>query len=87
MRTDPTGAGVALLSRTEVADLSTIPALPDKIEGVAILDPQTVAIANDNDFDIGRFDQGGNNVGAGIKSQILLVKLPQPLTRDAADLP
>jgi hypothetical protein len=76
---DPAAEGVSMLGRTLVADLSTIPGLPEKLEGIAILDSTTVAIANDNDFDLGKLDQYGNNVGEGVKSQILMVTLPQPL--------
>jgi hypothetical protein len=71
--------GVTVLARTLVADLNAIAELPEKIEGIAILDATTVAIANDNDFDLGDFDAQGNNVGEGLKSQILTVTLPQPL--------
>lgn len=76
---DLSAEGVTVLTRTEVANLNAIPELPEKIEGIAILDATTVAIANDNDFDLGGFDQQGSNVGAGIRSQILTVTLPQPL--------
>ena len=77
--TDPAAEGVVPLARTLIADLSTIPEMPEKIEGIAIIDGSTVAVANDNDFDIGDMDQFGNNIGSGLKSQILVVTLPQPL--------
>jgi hypothetical protein len=77
--TDLAGAGVAALDKTLVADLSAMPEVPEKIEGVAILDPVTVAVANDNDFDLGEADQDGNNVGNGRTSQILTIALPRPL--------
>ena len=76
---DPSTEGVMPLAKTLVADLSAIPEVPEKIEGIAIIDASTVAVANDNDFDIGDIDQFGNNIGAGLKSQILMVRLPQPL--------
>jgi hypothetical protein len=76
---DPAAEGVTMLSRTPIADLTAIPGLPEKIEGIAILDATTVAIANDNDFDLGDLDQHGNNIGEGIKSQILTVTLPARL--------
>ena len=37
-------------------DLSELPEVPKKIEGVVVIDDMTVAISNDNDFDIGEFD-------------------------------
>lgn len=67
------------MAKTLLTELSAIPEMPEKIEGVAIIDASTVAVDNDNDFDIGNIDQSGNNVGAGLKSQILMVTLPQPL--------
>ena len=76
---DPSTEGITPLTRTLIADLSAIPEMPEKIEGIAIIDASTVAVANDNDFDIGDIDQFGNNVGAGLKSQILMVRLPQSL--------
>lgn len=76
---DAGAAGVIPLTRTLLADLSPIPGLPQKIEGIAIVDGQTVAVANDNDFDLGELDADGNNLGEGVRSQILLVRLPQPL--------
>jgi hypothetical protein len=76
---DPGEAGVTSTAKTLLVDLSAIPDMPDKIEGIAILDGSTIAVANDNDFDIGSFDQSGNNLGQGLKSQILLVRLPHPM--------
>jgi len=76
---DPVGSDVRPPAKTLAVDLSTIPGLPEKIEGIAILDETTIALANDNDFDLGDFDQNGNNVGHGLKSQILVVQVPRPL--------
>ena len=71
--------GVTPVAKTLAVDLATVPNVPDKIEGIAIVDRTTVAIANDNDFDIGNFDRDGNNVGQGLKSHLLMVTLPRPL--------
>jgi hypothetical protein len=79
---DPAEDRISVLAKTPIVDLSAISEMPDKIEGVAIVDSSTVAVANDNDFDIGNFDSAGNNVGQGLKSKILLVTLPQPLPAD-----
>ena len=38
-----------------MVDLSQIRGVPEKLEGIAIIDAQTVAVANDNDFDIKSF--------------------------------
>jgi hypothetical protein len=76
---DPAEDCITVLTKSLAVDLSTIAEMPDKIEGVAIVDRTTVAVANDNDFDIGNFDRAGNNVGQGLQSKILFVTLPQPL--------
>lgn len=71
---DLAAAQVAALPKTLVADLSANDAVPGKIEGAIKIGPGTYAIANDNDFDIGTFDDAGNNVGAGTTSALLVVK-------------
>jgi Esterase-like activity of phytase len=78
---DPATAEVRALPKTLVLDLSTLSGMPEKIEGIALLDPKTIAIANDNDFDSeeGKTDAEGNNVGKGKKSQILIISLSKPL--------
>ena len=78
---DPATAEVRALPKTLVLDLSTLSGMPEKIEGIALLDPKTIAIANDNDFDSeeGKTDSEGNNVGKGKKSQILIISLSKPL--------
>jgi hypothetical protein len=55
--------------------------VPEKIEGVAILNANTIAVSNDNDFDSeeSRYDDQGNNVGKGKKSQIVTISLEKPL--------
>ena len=55
-------------------DLTPLPGVPGKLEGLAILDPSTIVVANDNDFDIGKFDKKGDNDGKGDKSQIVTVE-------------
>jgi hypothetical protein len=76
---DLAALGVRTLAKTEVANLSAIREMPEKIEGIAIVDATTVAVTNDNDFDIGTFDQYGNNRGEGLKTQVLTVTLDRPL--------
>lgn len=74
--TDLTAAGVTPLPKELLVDLSTLDGMPGKIEGVTIIDATTIAVANDNDFDIGEFDAAGQNLGEGKKSQILIVQTP-----------
>jgi hypothetical protein len=69
------------LSKSLVLDLSRFKEMPEKIEGVAVIDRNTIAIANDNDFDSeeSKYDQDGNNVGKGKKSQLFIIALDKPL--------
>ena len=78
---DPATAGVRVLPKTLVLDLSSIKGMPEKIEGIALLDPNTLAVANDNDFDSeeSKYDADGNNIGKGKISQILTISLAKPL--------
>jgi predicted extracellular nuclease len=78
--TDPAGAGIAVMAKTLRVDLERLPGMPDKIEGVALIDCTRLAVANDNDFGIGTFDQNGNNIDTGVKSKILLIGLAEPIT-------
>lgn len=71
--------GVRPLFKTPLLDLTNLPGVPNKLEGLAILDPSTIVVADDNDFDIGKFDKDGNNVGQGDRSQIVTIALPRPL--------
>ena len=82
---DPAAAEVRALSKTLVLDLSSLDGMPEKIEGVALLDRNTIAVANDNDFDSeeSQYDDAGNNIGKGKKSQILIISLAKPLALSA----
>jgi hypothetical protein len=76
---DLAAAGVNVLPKKLAVDLSKLPHMPKKIEGIAVIDARTIAVANDNDFDIGAFDAAGNNRGRGTKSLILVIRLDTPL--------
>ena len=78
---DPSDAAVRVLPKSLVVDLSSLDGVPEKIEGIALLDARTLAISNDNDFDSeeSKYDSEGNNLGKGKKSQILLISLDKPL--------
>ena len=69
------------MPKTLVLDLNQFKEMPDKIEGVAVIDRNTIAVANDNDFDSeeSKYDEQGNNVGKGKVSQILVIALDKPL--------
>jgi hypothetical protein len=75
---DPAASGIKVLPKTLLVDLSTLPGMPDKIEGMVTFDSKVVTVANDNDFDCCAFDSAGNNVGTGVKSKILVITLSNP---------
>ncbi len=85
MLDDPASAGVRVLPKTLILDLNRFKEMPEKIEGVAVIDRNTIAVSNDNDFDSeeSKYDEQGNNVGKGKVSQILTIALDKPLPLDA----
>ncbi|WP_327586752.1 esterase-like activity of phytase family protein [Nonomuraea sp. NBC_00507] len=71
---------VKLPAKSLVADLSEVaPTLPGKVEGIALLDPRTLVVANDNDFGVGAFGADGRLVSSGVSSRIVTIRLPRPL--------
>ena len=82
---DPASAAIRVLPKTLILDLSTLKGIPEKIEGVAILNANTIAVSNDNDFDSeeSKYDEQGNNVGKGKKSHIVTISLARPLPLNA----
>jgi hypothetical protein len=71
-------ANVKVLPKELILDLSTIPGIPEKIEGLTIIDFDKIAISNDNDFDVGP-STCGVNVGVGTKNKIMVIKLDKLL--------
>jgi hypothetical protein len=67
------------LAKTLFVDLAgKVPGLPHKIEGVAVRDPRTVVVSNDNDFglpDRGGFGPGGRLIDTGAPSKVMVVNL------------
>jgi hypothetical protein len=80
---DPAAEGIAVLPKQLIVDLSTLPGMPKKIEGIALVNPEILAVANDNDFglvDETMFDAEGNLTNdTGVRSRIIYVKLTRPL--------
>ncbi|GGR82549.1 esterase-like activity of phytase family protein [Streptomyces eurythermus] len=80
---DPASAGVPVLSKRLVVDLGTLAGVPGKIEGIARVDDDTLALVNDNDFGMtdgeGAFDARGRLVGSGVKTTVVYVRLPEKL--------
>jgi len=85
--TDFEAAGIVPLPKEFVVTLdSTVPVhgmqIPQKLEGLAVIDGQTIAVANDNDFGIGSFNKVGNSCtlnDTGRKSQIIVIRLDNPI--------
>jgi len=73
---DPAAAGVQPLPKTLAVDLAAIPDLPDKIEGVAMVDAETIAVSNDIDFAVGDFDEAGRLQETGNQSQLVVIDAP-----------
>ncbi|SES45799.1 Esterase-like activity of phytase [Streptomyces sp. yr375] len=78
---DPAASGVPVLSKRLVVDLGTVAGVPGKIEGVARVDHDTLALVNDNDFGMtdgaGAFDAQGRLVDSGIETTVTYVRLPR----------
>jgi hypothetical protein len=75
---DLAAAGITPLAKTLLVDLEALPEMPDKIEGITVIDGETVAVINDNDFDIDEFDESGQHIGEGRQSQLLVIQTPMP---------
>jgi hypothetical protein len=78
---DPALAQVRVLPKSLLLDLSSLYGMPEKIEGIALLDRHTIAVVNDNDFGSGesRYDDEVPGSGKGTKTQILIISLSKPL--------
>jgi hypothetical protein len=80
---DPAASGVPVLAKKPVVDLGTVAGVPGKIEGVARVDHDTLALINDNDFGMtdgaGAFDADGRLVDSGVETTVTYVRLPRGL--------
>ncbi|MFE3032852.1 esterase-like activity of phytase family protein [Streptomyces canus] len=80
---DPAASGVPVLAKRLVVDLGTVAGVPGKIEGVARVDHDTLALINDNDFGMtdgtGAFDADGRLVDSGVETTVTYVRLPHRL--------
>ncbi|MFB7241089.1 esterase-like activity of phytase family protein [Streptomyces populi] len=78
---DPASAGVPVPAKRLVVDLGTVAGVPGKIEGVARVDHDTLALINDNDFGMtdgaGAFDAQGRLVDSGVETTVTYVRLPR----------
>ncbi|MEV7736559.1 esterase-like activity of phytase family protein [Streptomyces sp. NPDC088921] len=80
---DPAASGVPVLAKKLVVDLGTVAGVPGKIEGVARVDHDTLALINDNDFGMtdgaGAFDADGRLVDSEVETTVSYVRLPHRL--------
>ncbi|MGW7265400.1 esterase-like activity of phytase family protein [Streptomyces sp. NPDC054842] len=78
---DPAAAGVPVLRKRLVVDLGKVAGVPGKIEGVARVRNDTLALINDNDFGMtdgsAAFDAEGRLVDSGIETTVTYVRLPR----------
>jgi Esterase-like activity of phytase len=77
-------AGVTPLPKEHVVTLDSTQGFPQKIEGLTVLDGQTIAIANDNDFGVGGFAIEGDSClleDSGRESQLIVLRLDSPLKK------
>ena len=70
---------ITQMEKKVIFDSLSIPSMPGKIEGVAVLDDQTVAFINDNDFNFSYDKTTGLAVPGSVATQILTVKLASAL--------
>jgi hypothetical protein len=73
-------AAIVALPKTLVATFDSTQGAPQKIEGLAVLNGDTLVIANDNDFGVGGFTGAGAacslTADNGLESQIRVITLP-----------
>lgn len=67
------------VSKSLLVDLSQLPEMPKKIEGLTIVNPKAIALGNDNDFGFDRFDAKGRAVNNNLPSELLILRLGQAL--------
>jgi phytase-like protein len=79
---DIAGAGVTVVPKLLALDLNTVAGAPKKIEGVAVIDPSTIAVINDNDFGMtdgtGAFDANGRLVDSDVATTLVTLRLSRP---------
>lgn len=73
---ETTDVNVVPVTKTLLVHSSVLNNMPEKVEGLTIVDNTTIAIANDNDFDVGTVDANGNNVGTGKKCRVIVLQVP-----------
>jgi hypothetical protein len=70
---------IKLSEKKIVFNSTSIPSMPMKIEGLAVIDPQHIVVINDNDFNFAYNATLGKVENGNVKSQVLTIKLPVAL--------
>lgn len=70
---------IKLSEKKIVFNSTSIPSMPMKIEGLAVIDPQHIVVINDNDFNFAYNATLGKVENGTVKSQVLTIKLPVAL--------
>ncbi|MFI6654481.1 esterase-like activity of phytase family protein [Streptomyces sp. NPDC050523] len=80
---DPAASGVPVLRKRLAVDLGKVAGVPGKIEGIARVDDDTLALMNDNDFGMtdgaGAFDAQGRLIDSGIRTTLTYLRLPHSI--------
>ena len=80
---DPAASGVPVLRKRLAVDLGQVAGVPGKIEGIARVDDDTLALMNDNDFGMtdgaGAFDAQGRLIDSGIRTTLTYLRLPHSI--------
>lgn len=72
-------AGMRYIGKKLAVDLAKLGFSADKFEGLALVDPTTIAVVNDNDFGVGAIDTRGKVVRNGAMPRLVVVRIPEPL--------
>jgi hypothetical protein len=78
---DLADSSVTPLAKSLLLDLTaSVPGAPKKVEGLAVRDPRTVVVTNDNDFGMrdgaDGFGPDGRQRDTGVPSRLLVLRLP-----------
>jgi hypothetical protein len=76
---DLSKTGIKPVEKSMAVDLAKLGFSPDKFEGLALVDPTTIAVVNDNDFGVSAIDSRGRVVRSGAMPRLVVIRVPEPL--------
>ena len=76
--------GVTAAAKSLVVDLNQVvgKTMPQKVEGMAIMDEWTIVVGNDNDYNMASLDAECNVIHGPVASELLFIRLAAPLALD-----